>query len=71
MAMQPSLKMPLDLISTQNMNFKCWPSLLLVMDQRVLLLSGEQKKMVKIIFLLMIQYHRQFYFSCVNHLILH
>ena len=47
MAMQPSLKMQLDLISTQNMNFKCWPSLLLVMDQRVLLLAGEQKKMVK------------------------
>ena len=33
--------------STQNMNFKCWPSLLLVMDQKVPLRSREQMKMVR------------------------
>ena len=34
------------LMNTLNMNFKCWPSLLLVMDQTVLLFSGQQWKMV-------------------------
>ena len=33
-------------MNTLNMNFKCWPSLLLVMDQTVLLFSGKQWKMV-------------------------
>ena len=33
-------------MNTLNMNFKCWPSLLLVMDQTVLLFSGQQWKMV-------------------------
>ena len=35
------------LINTPNMNFKCWPSPLLVMDQTVLLFSGQQWKMVR------------------------
>ena len=34
------------LMNTLNMNFKFWPSLLLVMDQTVLLFSGKQWKMV-------------------------
>ena len=34
------------LMNTLNMNFKCWPSLLLVMDQTVLLFSEQQWKMV-------------------------
>ena len=33
-------------MNTLNMNFRCWPSLLLVMDQTVLLFSGQQWKMV-------------------------
>ena len=33
-------------MNTLNMNFKCWPSLLLVMDQTVLLFSEQQWKMV-------------------------
>ena len=33
-------------MNTLNMNFKCWLSLLLVMDQTVLLFSGKQWKMV-------------------------
>ena len=34
-------------ISTQNMNFKCWRSRLMVMDQRVQLWWREQWKMVR------------------------
>ena len=34
------------LMNTLNMNFECWPSLLLVMDQTVLLFSEQQWKMV-------------------------
>ena len=34
------------LMNTLNMNFKCWPSLLLVMDQTVLLFPEQQWKMV-------------------------
>ena len=44
---QPVLKISLDLLSTRNMNFKYWPLLLLVMDQRVLQGLKEQKKMVR------------------------
>lgn len=36
------------LISTQNMNFECWPSILWAMDQRAPFVSREQMKMVRI-----------------------
>ena len=42
------VKLSQDLISTQNMNFECWPSILWAMDQRVPFLSREQMKMVRI-----------------------
>ena len=44
---QSGQEISLDLENTQNMNFKCWPSLLLVMDQRVVLRYKEQMKMVR------------------------
>ena len=40
------VKLLVGLISLQNMNFKFWPSLLMVMDQKVLWKWKEQWKMV-------------------------
>ena len=41
------MDLSVSLISTQNMNFKCWPSVLKVMDQRVQWWLREQRKMVR------------------------
>lgn len=41
------VKLYLDLINTQSMNYRCWPLPLLGMDQRVPLRWWEQEKMVR------------------------